>query len=76
MNRSLSCDKCGGMLALVEFGLGCPRCLLSLASEPDAASYDVRGEVPDNDIDEIASAIRCVDQNLSFIRNKTAKPLK
>lgn len=75
MNTLLSCDKCGGMLALVEFGLGCPRCLLSLASEPEAA-HDVRGEVLDNDIGEIVPALGCVDQNLYFIRNKNPKPLK
>ena len=75
MNMLLSCDKCGGMLALVEFGLGCPRCLLSLASEPEAA-YTVWSETLDNDTGEIASAIGCVDQNLHFIRNKTPSPLK
>ena len=75
MNTLLSCDKCGGMLALVEFGLGCPWCLLSLASEPDVA-YDVRGEVLDNHIGEIAPAPGRLDQKLVFVRNESLKPLK
>ena len=75
MNTLLSCDKCGGMLALVEFGFGCPRCLLSLASEPEAP-YDARGEVLDNDIGEIAPHAWLRRQNLFFVRNKNLKPLK
>jgi hypothetical protein len=37
MDQTLRCDICGSTLALQgALGLSCPRCLLSLASEPES----------------------------------------
>jgi hypothetical protein len=37
MNEPIRCETCGSMLTLGgELGISCPRCLLSLASEPES----------------------------------------
>jgi hypothetical protein len=73
MNILLSCDKCGGLLALVEFEIGCPRCLLSLASGPELL-FDGRGNMLDTG--ETAPAIGPHGATRLIIRNKTPKSLK